>query len=140
MLGLPIFLPSLLSSLLSSLTQALVLSSGARRTRTVGEIVNLMSVDAQRFMDLMTYFHMIWSAPLQIILALFFLYNTMGPSVFAGFGVMILLIPVNAIIAGFSRRLQVCVCACVHVCVCAHTCKCGRKEIEQLLYICSLHR
>jgi len=31
----------------------------------------------------------------------------MGPSVFAGLGVMILLIPVNAIIAAISRKLQV---------------------------------
>jgi ATP-binding cassette subfamily C (CFTR/MRP) protein 1 len=41
----------------------------------VGEIVNLMSVDAQRFMDLITYINMIWSAPLQVILALYFLWQ-----------------------------------------------------------------
>uniref|UniRef100_A0A8D3BME4 Multidrug resistance-associated protein 1 n=1 Tax=Scophthalmus maximus TaxID=52904 RepID=A0A8D3BME4_SCOMX len=44
--------------------KALVISSAARRTSTVGEIVNLMSVDAQRFMELVTYINMIWSAPL----------------------------------------------------------------------------
>uniref|UniRef100_A0A8C7JQ85 Multidrug resistance-associated protein 1 n=1 Tax=Oncorhynchus kisutch TaxID=8019 RepID=A0A8C7JQ85_ONCKI len=48
--------------------KALVISNAARRTSTVGEIVNLMSVDAQRFMDLITYINMIWSAPLQVIL------------------------------------------------------------------------
>ena len=31
----------------------------------------------------------------------------MGPSVFAGVGVMILMIPINAIIAAINRRLQV---------------------------------
>lgn len=55
--------------------QALVISSAARRTSTVGEIVNLMSVDAQRFMDLITYINMIWSAPLQVVLALYFLWQ-----------------------------------------------------------------
>ena len=73
----------------------------------MGEIVNLMSVDAQRFMDLVTYLHLIWSAPLQIILSIVFLYIAMGPSVFAGVGVMILLIPVNSIVASISKRLQV---------------------------------
>lgn len=57
------------------LLQALVISSAARRTSTVGEIVNLMSVDAQRFMDLITYINMIWSAPLQVVLALYFLWQ-----------------------------------------------------------------
>lgn len=35
--------------------KALVMSNTARKESTVGEIVNLMAVDAQRFMDLVTY-------------------------------------------------------------------------------------
>lgn len=66
-----------------------------------------MSVDAQRLMDLATYFHYLWSGPFQIVLALIFLYQTMGASVFAGFGFMILLIPINAGIAIVGRKLQV---------------------------------
>lgn len=73
----------------------------------MGEIVNLMSVDAQRFMDLMTYIHMIWSAPLQIILSLVFLYFTMGYAIFAGFVLMLLMIPINAFIAAKSKKYQV---------------------------------
>ncbi|XP_069125383.1 multidrug resistance-associated protein 1-like [Argopecten irradians] len=84
----------------------LLLSNAARRTSTVGEIVNLMSVDAQRFMDLMTYFHTIWSGPFQIAVSLYFLWQTLGPSVLAGTGVMIIMIPVNAVIAKKSRDLQ----------------------------------
>lgn len=41
-------------------TQSLRLSSSARRISTAGEIVNLMSVDAQRFMDLAGYLHYLW--------------------------------------------------------------------------------
>ena len=37
-----------------------------------------MSVDAQRFMDLTTYLNMLWSAPLQIGLAIYFLYDILG--------------------------------------------------------------
>jgi len=69
--------------------------------------VNLMSVDSQHFMDLVIYLHLIWSGPFQIILAIIFLYFTMGPSVFAGVTVMILMIPFNAVIASISQKLQV---------------------------------
>ncbi|KAM9346446.1 multidrug resistance-associated protein 1 [Symphorus nematophorus] len=87
--------------------KALVISSAARRTSTVGEIVNLMSVDAQRFMDLITYINMIWSAPLQVVLALYFLWQNLGPSVLAGVAVMILMVPLNAVIAMKTKTYQV---------------------------------
>ncbi|RIA93900.1 ATP-binding cassette transporter 1 [Glomus cerebriforme] len=82
------------------------LSNGSRQKSTVGEIVNHMSVDAQKIMDLCTYLHIAWSGPLQIILALYFLYQTMGISIFAGVGVMIMMIPVNAILANKMKILQ----------------------------------
>uniref|UniRef100_A0A3Q0SJL6 Multidrug resistance-associated protein 1 n=1 Tax=Amphilophus citrinellus TaxID=61819 RepID=A0A3Q0SJL6_AMPCI len=87
--------------------KALVISSASRRTSTVGEIVNLMSVDAQRFMDLITYINMIWSAPLQVVLALYFLWQNLGPSVLAGVAVMVLMVPVNAVIAMKTKAYQV---------------------------------
>lgn len=64
--------------------KALGLSNTSRKSKTVGEIVNLMAVDAQRFMDLTTYINMLWSAPLQIGLAIYFLWDLLGPSVLAG--------------------------------------------------------
>ncbi|XP_046756512.1 multidrug resistance-associated protein 1 isoform X2 [Gallus gallus] len=87
--------------------KALVITNSARKTSTVGEIVNLMSVDAQRFMDLATYINMIWSAPLQVILALYLLWRNLGPSVLAGVAVMILLVPINAVMAMKTKTYQV---------------------------------
>uniref|UniRef100_A0A674BJY3 Canalicular multispecific organic anion transporter 2-like n=1 Tax=Salmo trutta TaxID=8032 RepID=A0A674BJY3_SALTR len=87
--------------------KSLIITNAAKRKSTVGEIVNLMSVDAQRFMDLTTFLNMLWSAPLQIILALYFLWQNLGPSVLAGVAVMILLIPLNAAIAVKTRAYQV---------------------------------
>uniref|UniRef100_A0A8B9ZUJ8 Multidrug resistance-associated protein 1 n=1 Tax=Anas zonorhyncha TaxID=75864 RepID=A0A8B9ZUJ8_9AVES len=86
--------------------KALVITNSARKTSTVGEIVNLMSVDAQRFMDLATYINMIWSAPLQVILALYLLWRNLGPSVLAGVAVMILLVPINAVMAMKTKTYQ----------------------------------
>lgn len=46
------------AALVTSIYQkTLVLSNASRQKSTVGEIVNHMSVDAQRLMDLCTYFH-----------------------------------------------------------------------------------
>ena len=50
----------------------------------VGETTNLMSIDTQKFMDLVLYLNMIWSSPLQIILCLYFLWGILGPSSLAG--------------------------------------------------------
>ena len=54
----------------------------------------------------MPYFNMLWSAPLQIVLCLVFLWQILGPSVLAGLLVMILLIPVNGFIAVKAQALQ----------------------------------
>ncbi|XP_063510107.1 uncharacterized protein LOC129016289 isoform X10 [Pongo pygmaeus] len=50
--------------------KALVITSSARKSSTVGEIVSLMSVDAQRFMDLATYINMICGQDMVSILQL----------------------------------------------------------------------
>ncbi|WAR06335.1 MRP1-like protein [Mya arenaria] len=87
--------------------KALTMTSEAKQTSTVGEIVNLMSVDCQRLQDLTGYLWMLWSAPVQMILAMVLLWNTLGPSVLAGLGILILLMPVNAVIATKMRKFQV---------------------------------
>ncbi|RIB11911.1 ATP-binding cassette transporter 1 [Gigaspora rosea] len=86
--------------------KALLLSNSSRQGATIGEIVNYMSVDAQKIVDLTMYLHIAWSGPLQIVLALYFLYQTMGASAFAGVAVMILMLPLNAIFATLMRKLQ----------------------------------
>uniref|UniRef100_A0A670ZSU0 ABC-type glutathione-S-conjugate transporter n=1 Tax=Pseudonaja textilis TaxID=8673 RepID=A0A670ZSU0_PSETE len=87
--------------------KALTVSNVTRKESTVGEMVNLMSVDAQRFMDFTVYMHQLWSSPLQIIISLVFLWTELGPSVLAGIGVLVLLFPLNAVLVTKSRRIQV---------------------------------
>lgn len=87
--------------------QSLRLSNAARKNRTVGEIVNLMSVDVQRFQDLTTFGMMYVSAPLQIILAVVFLWQILGWAVLGGLAVMVLMIPINFVISVRMRKLQV---------------------------------
>ncbi|XP_008569047.1 PREDICTED: canalicular multispecific organic anion transporter 2 [Galeopterus variegatus] len=87
--------------------KALVITNSVKRASTVGEIVNLMAVDAQRFMDIAPFINLLWSAPLQIILAIYFLWQNLGPSVLAGVALMVLLIPLNGAVAVKMRAFQV---------------------------------
>ena len=82
------------------------MSGAARKESTAGEIVNLMSVDVQRFVDLLPYLNMIWSSPFQIGLCCYFMYQELGPSIFVGVALLALSIPLNGIIAGISRKYQ----------------------------------
>ncbi|KFW01139.1 Canalicular multispecific organic anion transporter 1, partial [Eurypyga helias] len=87
--------------------KALTMSSATRKESTVGETVNLMSADAQRFMDMANFVHQLWSAPLQIILSIVFLWGELGPSVLAGIAVMVLLIPINGFLVAKAKTIQV---------------------------------
>lgn len=83
------------------------MSNDARRTTTIGEIVNLMSVDAERIMEVVQYLWMIWSSPLQICIAIYLLYGILGPAVFAGLAAILIMFPINSILASIEAKLQV---------------------------------
>ncbi|PIO27183.1 hypothetical protein AB205_0088470, partial [Aquarana catesbeiana] len=87
--------------------KSLNLASSTRRKFTTGELVNLMSSDAQQLMDLTVNINLLWSAPFQILMAIIFLWQELGPSVLAGVAVLILVIPLNAYIAGKVKQLKV---------------------------------
>ncbi|KAK9963932.1 hypothetical protein ABG768_005147 [Culter alburnus] len=87
--------------------KALVVSNDSRKESTAGEIVNLMSADAQRFNDVTNFIHLLWSCPLQIALSIAFLWIELGPSVLAGLLVMVLMVPINGWLANKSRGFQV---------------------------------
>lgn len=87
--------------------KALRISNATKKDKTVGEIVNIMAVDANRFQDFSLHVPALLSAPLQLALSLYFLWQEVGPSILAGFAVMILLIPLNVFIVRQSKKLQV---------------------------------
>ncbi|XP_068424094.1 ATP-binding cassette sub-family C member 2 [Clinocottus analis] len=87
--------------------KALVVSNDTRKESTVGETVNLMSADAQRFNDVTNFIHLLWSCPLQIVLSIVFLWFELGPSVLAGLAVMVLMGPINGVLASKARKIQI---------------------------------
>jgi ABC-type bacteriocin/lantibiotic exporter with double-glycine peptidase domain len=86
--------------------KALKLSNEGRSSKTTGDIVNYMAVDAQRLQDLTQFAQQLWSAPFQIFICMFSLYQLVGWSMLAGIGVMIIMIPVNGVIAKIMKNLQ----------------------------------
>lgn len=82
------------------------LSNEGRASKSTGDIVNYMAVDTQRLADLTQFGQQLWSAPFQITLCMISLYQLVGVSMFAGVGVMILMIPINGFIARISKKLQ----------------------------------
>lgn len=86
--------------------KSMKLSNEGRASKSTGDIVNYMAVDTQRLQDLAQFGQQLWSAPLQITLCMISLYQLVGFSMFAGVGVMILMIPINGFIAKISKTLQ----------------------------------
>ncbi|KAK6965398.1 multidrug resistance-associated protein 1 [Biomphalaria glabrata] len=70
------------------------------------EVVSLTLVDCQKVQDLITYIWMVWSIPLQIILAMLSLWYVLGLPAMVGLGLMMLLVPLNCIMASRKQRLQ----------------------------------
>uniref|UniRef100_A0AAR2L6N4 ATP-binding cassette, sub-family C (CFTR/MRP), member 2 n=1 Tax=Pygocentrus nattereri TaxID=42514 RepID=A0AAR2L6N4_PYGNA len=86
--------------------KALTLSNDARKESTVGQMVTLISADAHCFNEVTNFIHLLWSCPVQIALALSFLWVELGPSVLAGLLVMVLMVPINGLLAIKSKSFQ----------------------------------
>lgn len=87
-------------------TKSMKLSNEGRAAKSTGDIVNLMAVDTMRLQDLTQYGQQLWSAPFQIVLCMVSLYNLVGLSMFAGVGMMVIMVPINGLIAKIMKTLQ----------------------------------
>ncbi|KAJ2240406.1 hypothetical protein GGH97_004678, partial [Coemansia sp. RSA 475] len=87
--------------------KTMALSNDARQKYSVGSIVTHMSVDSQRVANFTAdSSHQLWSLPLQIVLALFLLYRTLGWTVYAGVLAMLISIPISAQLSRSMRALN----------------------------------
>ncbi|XP_074596227.1 multidrug resistance-associated protein 1-like [Brevipalpus obovatus] len=86
--------------------KSLNLSGKARKHTTTGAIVNLMSVDTKRIRDAIPNINFAWSSPMTILFSVYLLYNELGYSALVGFTVMLLIIPVNVLVASNTKRMQ----------------------------------
>uniref|UniRef100_A0A8C5TEC5 ABC-type glutathione-S-conjugate transporter n=1 Tax=Malurus cyaneus samueli TaxID=2593467 RepID=A0A8C5TEC5_9PASS len=84
----------------------LVMSNASRKAAAIGEIVNLVSVDVQKLMELIIYFNGTWLAPIRIIICFVFLWQLLGPSALTAIGVFLFLLPLNFVITKKRSQFQ----------------------------------
>lgn len=82
------------------------LSGNMRAEFASAKIINHMINDAMRVSEFVFHVHDTWSAPLQVAVVTFMLWMQLQWSAFAGLGVMVLLIPVNIVIASKMRSIH----------------------------------
>jgi len=80
--------------------KALRLTGAERLSSTVGELVNLMQVDATKIEMFIPQVHVLWDGMFQIIGYMTILYTLIGWPCFVGLGVMIIAGPLQGIIMG----------------------------------------
>lgn len=78
--------------------KSLRLSNVERQSTTLGELVNLMQVDASKIEVFIPQIHVLWDGIFQIVGYMSILYFLIGPSCFAGLLVMILAGPVQGVV------------------------------------------
>ncbi|XP_052070019.1 multidrug resistance-associated protein 1-like isoform X2 [Mytilus californianus] len=86
--------------------KTLRLTNAAKQDSTVGEIINLMSVDAEKIGNCMWSLNEVWAVPLLFSMSFYFLWQTLGSSVFVGLIIVLLLVPVNFVLMRKSKHLQ----------------------------------
>ena len=73
----------------------------------IGTIINLMAIDSFKVSEVSAYLHFLWAAvPVQIIMAIALLYKILGFSSLAGIVLMVLILPLNLIIAKQFSKAQ----------------------------------
>jgi ABC-type multidrug transport system fused ATPase/permease subunit len=89
-------------------SRSLRLSARARVNLSNGELVNHISTDVSRIDFCLGYFHMSWTALIQLTICLVLLLVNLGPSALAGFALLIVATPVQTYAAKrlFSLRMK----------------------------------
>ncbi|KAL5020046.1 hypothetical protein ScPMuIL_002938 [Solemya velum] len=86
--------------------KALSMSPAAKHSSTVGEIVNLMSVDCQRIQDGIMMSFNVASFFFMIIIGVYQMWTIMGISAMGALGILLFFGPLGAILAALQNSLQ----------------------------------
>ncbi|CAL1540698.1 unnamed protein product, partial [Lymnaea stagnalis] len=86
--------------------KSLTMNNETKKKFTMGNIVNLMSIDCQILQDVTSNLYIVISAPFQICIAFYFLNDALGLSFVAGVAVIVALIPLNARVTVLAKRAQ----------------------------------
>ncbi|KAM0842058.1 hypothetical protein ACQ4PT_058608 [Festuca glaucescens] len=95
------------SALVSVVYQkGLSLSSSSRQSRSSGEMINIISVDADRVGLFSWFMHDFWLVPLQVSMALFILYSTLGIASLAALGATVVVMLATVLPMRMQEKFQ----------------------------------
>ena len=100
--GLGIRIKSALASLVFS--KSLKLAPKAKKNRSTGEMVNLISVDTGRFADLAPFLGTILSSPFQIAVGIYLLWEQLNKALFAGVLIIVVLLVFTSAVYQVIKR------------------------------------
>eukprot|EP00127_Corallochytrium_limacisporum_P006558 Clim_evm30s230 gene=Clim_evmTU30s230 len=80
--------------------------NGDQAGATVGEIANLMSVDARKVQELSCYLPYLWTTPVQVCICMTGLYKVLGWPAFVGVALMVVLSPLQMLISMIYSHFQ----------------------------------
>lgn len=76
--------------------KTLKLSKKALRKTTIGQMINLLSNDVNRFDNCFKQFHQLWAAPLESIIVMYLLLKMVGLTSLTGYTLFVLFIPLQS--------------------------------------------
>lgn len=85
--------------------KSLRMSPTARASASLGEIVNLMQLDSQRIGDFIQMSHVIWAAPIQIVVSVGLLINYIGVAALIGLLATVVTIPLQGFL--ISKQVKI---------------------------------
>ncbi|KAL4618712.1 hypothetical protein ACB092_06G030700 [Castanea dentata] len=86
--------------------KGLTLSCQSKQGHTSGEIINFMTVDADRIGDFSWYLHEIWIVPVQIVIALLILYRNVGLASIAALIATVFVMLANVPLGKLQEKFQ----------------------------------
>ncbi|KAI8979837.1 hypothetical protein BDF20DRAFT_871958 [Mycotypha africana] len=69
----------------------------------VGKVTNLMSVDADKLADIPSYMHLLYTAPVEVMVCMFYLYQLLGNAALVGLLVLLICFPITGY---FTRKMS----------------------------------
>lgn len=76
--------------------KTLKLSKKALGKTTIGQMINLLSNDVNRFDNCFKQFHQLWAAPLESIVVMYLLFKLVGLTSLSGYSLLLFFIPLQS--------------------------------------------